>query len=326
MYSLLFDTGPDARAFERNYTSLDVAHLASVERVVLSHWHRDHSGGMLSLLKLLNAQNVPRPDEGGGLVTLDLHPDRPIARGLAPPPFDKVVCRLPDDPTFAELEAAGARLELRREGHVVGGGAAWVSGEIPRVTEFEGGLPGGMRWVEDEAGKGAWTPESVSGLRARAHFYLHSHRRCEAYYGRALCRRRCVGQGPRLVQCMLPRRDRECRQRCHHKVLQTHIHGPSRFLYPITSIIWKMSSQIIGGLHLAGSELESRIPQTVEFLSRQLRPAPTFVLPLHCSGFPAKVALEKALGEGCVPGGVGMKIDVKGDPEGEKYIFAARAS
>lgn len=61
----------------------------------------------------------------------------------------------------------------------------------------------------------------------------------------------------------------------------------------------------MGGLHLAGPELADRIKPTVNFLAEELIPAPTYVLPMHCSGFAVKVALEAALGEGCVPAGVG---------------------
>jgi 7,8-dihydropterin-6-yl-methyl-4-(beta-D-ribofuranosyl)aminobenzene 5'-phosphate synthase len=78
-------------------------------------------------------------------------------------PRDGCIPRLPEDPTFQELEAAGARLELHREGHAVGDGAVWVSREVPRVTDFEIDLVGGMRWYEDqEEGKGEWRPEPVS--------------------------------------------------------------------------------------------------------------------------------------------------------------------
>lgn len=79
--------------------------------------------------------------------------------------------------------------------------------------------------------------------------------------------------------------------------------------------------EAIGGLHLAGADLADRIPPTVNFLANQLKPAPAYVLPMHCSGFSAKVALEAALGEGCVPAGVGIKVEVQGDPEGERMIF-----
>lgn len=60
---------------------------------------------------------------------------------------------------------------------------------------------------------------------------------------------------------------------------------------------------------------------TVEFLSKQLRPAPTYVLPMHCSGFQAKIALETAFGEGCVPAGVGLKVEIVGDRAQDANLF-----
>jgi 7,8-dihydropterin-6-yl-methyl-4-(beta-D-ribofuranosyl)aminobenzene 5'-phosphate synthase len=42
---------------------------------------------------------------------------------------------------------------------------------------------------------------------------------------------------------------------------------------------------------------------------------------MHCSGFKAKVALENAFGEGCVPAGVGIKIEIKGDEASEKALL-----
>lgn len=80
--------------------------------------------------------------------------------------------------------------------------------------------------------------------------------------------------------------------------------------------------QIIGGLHLAGPEFGPRIPMTIDFLSNKLRPSPTYVLPMHCTGFQAKVALETAFGEGCVPAGVGLRVDILGDEASEKMLFA----
>ena len=83
------------------------------------------------------------------------------------------------------------------------------------------------------------------------------------------------------------------------------------------------SPQVIGGLHLAGPELVPRIPHTVNFLAKELRPAPTYVLPMHCSGFQSKVALQRALGEGCVPAGVGMKAEIRGDRQGDARLLPA---
>ena len=43
---------------------------------------------------------------------------------------------------------------------------------------------------------------------------------------------------------------------------------------------------------------------------------------MHCSGFGVKVALEKALGGGCVPVGTGIRVEVQGTPESEAVMFA----
>lgn len=155
----LFDTGPDSRSLIRNVVGLQIP-VANIDRVVLSHWHSDHTGGLLSFLKYRSADigsesAVPAP------CLVDVHPGRPIARGISvPPTYDKVICRLPDDPTFEEIQEAGGTVAVSREGHPVADGTVWVSGEIPRVTEYESGILGGVRWVE-ESGKGTWTRDEV---------------------------------------------------------------------------------------------------------------------------------------------------------------------
>lgn len=122
-----------------------------IERIITSHWHRDHTGGLLSFLHLRTS--APNP------CVVDVHPDRPYARGIAPgPTYDKVICTLPPDPTFDLIEQAGGVLEKHAEGHAVAGETVWVSGEIPRVTEFESGMLGGMKWMEDKHG---WVKEQV---------------------------------------------------------------------------------------------------------------------------------------------------------------------
>jgi 7,8-dihydropterin-6-yl-methyl-4-(beta-D-ribofuranosyl)aminobenzene 5'-phosphate synthase len=83
----------------------------------------------------------------------------------------------------------------------------------------------------------------------------------------------------------------------------------------------KIFFQVIGGLHLAGTEFSPRVPPTVDFLSKSLRPSPTYILPMHCSGFQSKLALEAAFGEGCVPAGVGLKVEVVGDRKSDGELF-----
>jgi 7,8-dihydropterin-6-yl-methyl-4-(beta-D-ribofuranosyl)aminobenzene 5'-phosphate synthase len=128
-----------------------------IDGVVISHWHSDHTGGLLSFLKLRQATGSAL-----GPCIVDVHPDRPIARGVAPPPtYDKVVGRLPADPAFEEIEQLGGTVDKRQDGHTVADGTIWVSGSIPRVTPYEQGLLGGVRWIEDQ-GVGKWTKEEVS--------------------------------------------------------------------------------------------------------------------------------------------------------------------
>lgn len=151
---ILFDTGPDSRSLVHNIRSMNVE-SSDIERVVLSHWHADHSGGLLSFLELRGPSTSQ--------CIIDLHPDRPIARGIAPPPnFDKVIARLPPDPTFDLIEKAGGKVELHKTGHTVADDTVWVSGEIPRITDFEAGLLGGVRWVQSEDdGTYRWVKEEV---------------------------------------------------------------------------------------------------------------------------------------------------------------------
>lgn len=58
---LLFDTGANADVFMRNLKALDIG-AASIERVVISHRHADHTGGLESLRALQPALRVYMPD------------------------------------------------------------------------------------------------------------------------------------------------------------------------------------------------------------------------------------------------------------------------
>ena len=161
MHTVLFDTGPDSRTIIRNIESMKVPVL-TVERIILSHWHADHSGGMLAFLKYRREAMARAPeDKQIPECVVDVHPDRPIARGFAPPPKEKPVCRLPEDPSFDALKGPGAKVETHAEPHVVADGTIYVSGEIPRVTTFERGLIGNMRWVPDSENKGHWVEDNV---------------------------------------------------------------------------------------------------------------------------------------------------------------------
>ncbi|KAF8894949.1 beta-lactamase-like protein [Gymnopilus junonius] len=282
----LFDTGPDSLSLVRNLGALEVP-IQRIERVITSHWHSDHSGGLLSFLQM--RRKVEKNIDPGSIPTcvVDVHPDRPIARGIAPgPAYDKVICAIPPDPSFEAIELAGGVLEKHSEGHAVANSTVWVSGEIPRVTEYEIGILGGQRWVNTHTNGepgGKWITEN--------------HIMDERYAVIDV-----AGKGMVIFSA------------CSHA-------GIVNVIKDAVSLFQRPIYMVIGGLHLAGPEFGPRIPMTVDFLSNKLRPAPTYVLPMHCSGFQAKLALEKAFGEGCVPAGVGIKFDMLGNKDADKLLF-----
>lgn len=132
--------------------------VTDVERIILSHWHADHSGGIITFLNLRESQS--QASAAAKPCVVDLHPDRPLARGIDS--HGKVIGRLPADPTFAEVQAAGGIVELHAEGHLVADGTIWVSGAIPRVTPFEGGIIGGVKWNKNPGAEhGEWVKDEV---------------------------------------------------------------------------------------------------------------------------------------------------------------------
>lgn len=147
--TLLFDSGPEADVFSRNVQRLGID-LAPVEATVLSHGHWDHGGGMLRALDLIRGRN------GGKEVSYYAHPDmfRQRAAKLPSGGF-----RLMEDvPSSKSLTMHGARVFSTTEPALAVDGHFFVSGEIPRVTSFERGLPGQHRLADD--GK-TWEPDEL---------------------------------------------------------------------------------------------------------------------------------------------------------------------
>lgn len=80
-------------------------------------------------------------------LVVNLHPDRPVYRGLALPEH---IISLEADPTFEEMFGAGAVVEQRNEAHTVLDDMFLISGEIPRVTPYETGLKNAVRYDPEE--------------------------------------------------------------------------------------------------------------------------------------------------------------------------------
>jgi len=147
-HTVLFDAGPEAYAFERNVARLGVD-LGAVGAVVQSHGHWDHCGAIPTALALIRAKN------GGRKVPCYVHPDMFHERGtrLA----NGTVREGEAIPSTAKLIDSGAQLVSAREAQAILDDMFYVSGEIPRVTPFEAGLPDQVRrsadghgWEKDE--------------------------------------------------------------------------------------------------------------------------------------------------------------------------------
>src|SRR6266571_6902370 len=145
-HTVLFDTGPEDYAFERNVTRLGVD-LGVVESIVLSHGHADHAGAMLLALGMIRGRN------GGREVPFYAHPGMFMTRGVRQPNGN--VRQMEDVPSLTDLRDFGAAIVLTTEPQSFLDGLFYVSGEIPRVTAFERGFPGQTRrtangWEPDE--------------------------------------------------------------------------------------------------------------------------------------------------------------------------------
>jgi len=147
-HSTLFDSGPEDYAFERNTARLG-ADLGKVESIVLSHGHWDHSGAMLLALGAIHARN------GNLSIPFYAHPSMFVSRGIKS--ASSGIRRMDDVPSIDDLTSRGANVICTVEPQSFLDNLFFVSGEIPRVTKFELGMPGQVRrtldgksWIPDE--------------------------------------------------------------------------------------------------------------------------------------------------------------------------------
>ncbi len=147
--TLLFDTGPDAWVFERNVDRLGFD-VGRVDGIVLSHGHWDHCGAMVRALEMIQLSN------GGRAVPTYMHPG--MYRTRAMKERDGSMRPFEDVPTPAMLEQQGALVVHSTEPQCVLDELFYVSGEIPRVTGFETGMPGQYRRTVDGSD---WEPDPL---------------------------------------------------------------------------------------------------------------------------------------------------------------------
>lgn len=133
-FSLLFDTGPDDGLEVENAARLGVD-LSTVDAVFLSHGHFDHISGIASCL---SAIGKPTP--------VFCHPDVFVPRASRLDDGELVVSTVIHE---QDVKAAGGTLFKMNSPELLFGGRILLSGEIPRITEYETGNPDEMKWVDD---------------------------------------------------------------------------------------------------------------------------------------------------------------------------------
>ena len=147
--TLLFDAGPAAATFQRNTEILGVD-FGSIEAVVLSHGHWDHAGGLLAAVESIARSRV------GGRFACYVHPGMFRQRATKRPDGQLYVNELVPDPE--RLSGAGAEVVNTTEPQSVADGAFNVSGEIPRVTTYEAGVPNHLTRSADGQ---SWEPDPL---------------------------------------------------------------------------------------------------------------------------------------------------------------------
>lgn len=254
-----------------------------------------------------NAQGAQTP------LKLDLHPDRPIRRGLAPGPKYVPITNWLPDPSFSEMRALNGAPDLHAEGHEIQNAAGkgtgvYVSGEIPRVHPFEKGLPGAVTWMLNEGEADADGARAkgedampVSGAAAqdakpRGGWVTDELLRDERYVAVDV-----KGHGLVLFSA------------CSHA-------GICNVISSTPAVFNKRPvHMVVGGLHLIPIETQP-VAETVEFLGKRMNPRPDWIVPLHCTGVEARGKLIDEFGKQCIPSGVGIKVTVEGDAEKEKKL------
>ena len=146
---LLFDAGPEAYTFARNSDRLGTP-FGEVGAIFLSHGHWDHGGGLPEALRLVTAANGRNP------VPFHVNPGMFVTRGMRQPNGIVIPAERVMDPV--ELERRGAAIVNSPDSRAIMESMFYVSGEIPRVTPYERGLPPHVKLAGDGV---TWEPDPL---------------------------------------------------------------------------------------------------------------------------------------------------------------------
>ena len=141
-HQLLFDTGTSPDGAVENMRRLDID-PASIEVLVCSHGHFDHTAGIDGLVRVLGRTNLP----------VLIHPHfwrrrRVTIAGREP-------LEIPSTSRNALRDAGFDIIEEQQPSFLLDG-SVLITGEVPRTTSYEPGFPPQQAWLD-----GRWQPDPL---------------------------------------------------------------------------------------------------------------------------------------------------------------------
>jgi 7,8-dihydropterin-6-yl-methyl-4-(beta-D-ribofuranosyl)aminobenzene 5'-phosphate synthase len=142
VHRFLFDAGTSPDGVTENMRRLDVD-PSSIEAIVCSHGHFDHTGGIDGLIRAVGRPNLP----------VLIHPHFWRRRRLQLPGREPL--ELPTTSPRALVEAGFDIIEDRQPSFLFGR-SVLITGEVARTTGYEPGFPPQQAWLD-----GTWQPDPL---------------------------------------------------------------------------------------------------------------------------------------------------------------------
>jgi 7,8-dihydropterin-6-yl-methyl-4-(beta-D-ribofuranosyl)aminobenzene 5'-phosphate synthase len=142
VHRFLFDAGTSPDGVMQNMQNLDID-PGSIEAIVCSHGHFDHTAGIDGLVRSLGQVNMP----------VLIHPHFWRRRRLVLPGRDPL--ELPTTSRRA-LEEAGFDIIEEEQPSFLFGRSVLITGEVARTSGYEPGLPPQQAWLSDR-----WRPDPL---------------------------------------------------------------------------------------------------------------------------------------------------------------------
>jgi 7,8-dihydropterin-6-yl-methyl-4-(beta-D-ribofuranosyl)aminobenzene 5'-phosphate synthase len=141
-HRFLFDAGTSPDGVVQNMRRLDID-PSSIEAIVCSHGHFDHTTGLDGLIRTLGRVNLP----------VLIHPHFWRRRRVALPGRDPV-----EIPTTSRQALTGAGFDIIEEQQpsFLFGRSVLITGEVARTTGYEPGFPPQQAWLD-----GGWQPDPL---------------------------------------------------------------------------------------------------------------------------------------------------------------------